>query len=677
MISLFQRFGLGARKDRYPGALINGPGLIRILKLKSIIDDRIYCKLTNVDIAVCDVKAYSALSYRWGDLADPKLIYCNRVLFKVQPSLFQALFHIWSKDPELLIWVDAVCIDQNNFEELGSQVKIMGTVYQRARCVIIWLDEADEFTELAWTALLEASSPSAKAAGNLEARLAEKGLLEDIWYSLHNLGQREWFYRVWTFQELFLARQARVLCSNYEMDWDSFHAALDQLMAVLHLRVPSANSLKAKSTLQKLVGSVKKLNTPNKSFTLTDLLVQTIHRSCDEPKDKIYALLGVLFRGQGLEYRKDAITVNYNASPEAVYTDVSHALARRAAWAEPGRRGSEPLDVSILHGAGLDAHNRRYRTTWYKGMKVNRKPGSLPSWVTDWTDQEATFAWAEQTYTKRDEWRPIINTYGLKLGAAINMCNSRIKNKELELCGVVIARLVQPRAEVKDRMRFDLEDLPHCVCRASLWYDEKPFNGTQPYSRWTAETPTEDQARYPYDSPSRIYYAPKVLRALSRHDQMACECSRAPYFHTILASILALVVSVFLRPTTTPLFLVVLLVALKDHGIESRKPFRNFCLDIVITKDQRTAASVGDWIVSLAGEQGLFLLKPTKGGKFKLVRSLLRHSNGIEASWRVLRIKSDGKLLTDWQSQHQQGKGPAVTPSWKDFKVLPISLVMI
>jgi hypothetical protein len=120
---LFKRFGLGG-KDRYPGTPIRDYGSIRVLKLKSIVGDRIACKLKIIDVAsrTVEVPSYHALSYRWGDTADPRLIYCNGVPFTVQFNLYHALLQVWTKDPKIQLWVDAICIDQNNFTKLSGQV---------------------------------------------------------------------------------------------------------------------------------------------------------------------------------------------------------------------------------------------------------------------------------------------------------------------------------------------------------------------------------------------------------------------------------------------------------------------------------------------------------------------------------------------------------------------------
>ncbi|KAH7364025.1 heterokaryon incompatibility protein-domain-containing protein [Rhexocercosporidium sp. MPI-PUGE-AT-0058] len=44
------------------------------------------------------------------------------------------------------LWIDAVCIDQNNIEERGQQVSLMFEIYTKASVVIAWLGGEDEYT---------------------------------------------------------------------------------------------------------------------------------------------------------------------------------------------------------------------------------------------------------------------------------------------------------------------------------------------------------------------------------------------------------------------------------------------------------------------------------------------------------------------------------------------------
>jgi hypothetical protein len=41
------------------------------------------------------------------------------------------------------IWIDAVCINQDNLQECSEQVVKMGAIFKRAAKVITWLGDAD------------------------------------------------------------------------------------------------------------------------------------------------------------------------------------------------------------------------------------------------------------------------------------------------------------------------------------------------------------------------------------------------------------------------------------------------------------------------------------------------------------------------------------------------------
>jgi len=91
---------------------------------------------------------YVALSYAWGDSDETCEIFVNGKPFAVGWNLSCALRMLREKGPiraGVLIWVDALCIDQTNTDERNLQVPRMREIYQRA-CVF-WLsllDIADE-----------------------------------------------------------------------------------------------------------------------------------------------------------------------------------------------------------------------------------------------------------------------------------------------------------------------------------------------------------------------------------------------------------------------------------------------------------------------------------------------------------------------------------------------------
>jgi hypothetical protein len=60
--------------------------------------------------------------------------------------------------PDRKLWIDALCINQEDIAERNVQVQRMGNIYQTAKGVLIWLGEASDDCDVAIDALLYISS---------------------------------------------------------------------------------------------------------------------------------------------------------------------------------------------------------------------------------------------------------------------------------------------------------------------------------------------------------------------------------------------------------------------------------------------------------------------------------------------------------------------------------------
>jgi len=111
------------------------------------IDGRLQCHFTIGSLPKgCDELSYQALSYMWGEADDFDFqIWLNDVLVPVRQNLLCALRVLRADEDtiKLPIWIDALCIDQENIEERGHQVDMMGVIYSSAERVIAWLRTPD------------------------------------------------------------------------------------------------------------------------------------------------------------------------------------------------------------------------------------------------------------------------------------------------------------------------------------------------------------------------------------------------------------------------------------------------------------------------------------------------------------------------------------------------------
>ncbi|KAF7193731.1 Heterokaryon incompatibility protein 6, OR allele [Pseudocercospora fuligena] len=97
---------------------------------------------------------YVALSYTWDSPGAEKRVHIGEHgeegFMLVRPNVDSALRKLRSSADEEhhVVWIDAICIDQNDDDEKMKQVAMMGEIYSKARGTVIWLGDADDRTEL-------------------------------------------------------------------------------------------------------------------------------------------------------------------------------------------------------------------------------------------------------------------------------------------------------------------------------------------------------------------------------------------------------------------------------------------------------------------------------------------------------------------------------------------------
>ena len=120
--------------------LVSSGQEIRLLKLlPGCNDSPVNAELQTFDLSSRDVPMYDALSYTWGDrIADRSINIAGRSL-QVHDSLSKILRTIRSTNNPCYLWIDAVCINQEDMVERASQVAAMQQIYTAADRVLVWL----------------------------------------------------------------------------------------------------------------------------------------------------------------------------------------------------------------------------------------------------------------------------------------------------------------------------------------------------------------------------------------------------------------------------------------------------------------------------------------------------------------------------------------------------------
>ena len=161
---------------------------IRLLRLSPYGNEsaEIQCEL--VEYSLQDpADLYEALSYTWGGLHKPRSISINKQNFAVTENLHAALLRLRHRSFERILWIDAICINQDNLEEQGQQVQLMAKIYSKATRVLVWLGETADNSDTALEKIhFAAENDSLDSLINKPIRKAILALL-----------QRPWFRRIW------------------------------------------------------------------------------------------------------------------------------------------------------------------------------------------------------------------------------------------------------------------------------------------------------------------------------------------------------------------------------------------------------------------------------------------------------------------------------------------------
>ncbi|KAK4100880.1 heterokaryon incompatibility, partial [Parathielavia hyrcaniae] len=158
--------------------------------------------------------AYKALSYTWGGLMHMPTAGLPKVLvdgyeLELTENLYTSLGHIRCHDLDVTLWVDAICINQQDPKDKGHQVKQMGKVYAGADEVLIWLGQCSDTIHalLECIAWVDARATEAQAVGSRHdwrilcrrfvSLQLESENPSELRQALRELLQRPWFRRIW------------------------------------------------------------------------------------------------------------------------------------------------------------------------------------------------------------------------------------------------------------------------------------------------------------------------------------------------------------------------------------------------------------------------------------------------------------------------------------------------
>ncbi|KAF1964689.1 HET-domain-containing protein [Bimuria novae-zelandiae CBS 107.79] len=275
------------------------PDSIRLLRLLPNEDKTapIQCELFHYSLQESGRRThpYEALSYVWGGSDKPQSVSIREHNstsghdLPVTENLHAALTRLRYPFYERIIWIDAVCINQNDEREKEQQIQFMAKIYALAIRVVVWLGEAAEDSDQAlhWI----------RVAGGRKSKISSSD--ESIQQAVIALLQRPWFRRIWVLQEVAAARHIVIMCGPTDIDGYAFCLGVNSFEGFDKARVGLQSLVRSVTYL--ISGAIFRPNfsmsrSGRSSLDICPLgeLVDMYHaHEATERHDKVFALLGM------------------------------------------------------------------------------------------------------------------------------------------------------------------------------------------------------------------------------------------------------------------------------------------------------------------------------------------------------------------------------------------------
>ena len=327
------------------------------IRLMALLPDGFEAKIRviiiNTVLSRSLIPKYEALSYTWGSATDLDYIhiqeYEGEKALAITPSLAEALRYLRYEDHPRVLWIDAICVDQNNTAERGHQVLRMADIYHQASRVIIWLGPERDNSNLAIQEL-DALGQTIEMDWDRFITKPLSGETYDQWLqkpmpftedqrtlaAIESFLDRSWFKRLWIWQEVRLANVGTLMmCGRDFILWNTFRDAIVCLFC--------------KRRVYRQLNQIMELCNYSRSLPrLKDLLQDTQYAQCSDERDRIYAILNISSDFLGFE-------PDYSKTTRDVFKNVVLACSKR--------------DLTVLSRCE---------------MRENTE-SCVPTWVPDWT----------------------------------------------------------------------------------------------------------------------------------------------------------------------------------------------------------------------------------------------------------------------------------------------------
>ncbi|KAI0205275.1 HET-domain-containing protein [Astrocystis sublimbata] len=320
---------------------------------------------------------YEAISYRWGSSELTHEILVDGCRFPVTEAAFDVLLARRSVWRERIVWIDALCINQQDLQEKSEQVQLMRDIYGQASRVVSF-PGSDWRYRLAGGLIYQMWAFSHQYDTDaLDWQAAHDEANSAPWRAMADLFSNEYFNRAWVIQEVSVGQKNQLYVGGIYIPWVIFtdHGSVLQWCMKPNRRHMLAGShtterrtWRSGRTFENVVVMMMLREADDEQGAAVrstglcypeGLLYLTSNFKATDPRDKVFALMGII---SGTE---DAALImpDYTLPVEEVFQ-----ITAKAIFSLPSERST--VHMLALAGTGFSEYS-----------------GGMPSWVPDYSQE--------------------------------------------------------------------------------------------------------------------------------------------------------------------------------------------------------------------------------------------------------------------------------------------------
>ncbi len=339
---------------------------IRLLRVFRDDDVKLRCRFEHASLDDLTID-YIAVSYTWGDATtSSKIWFDDGHYLNLTGSGADVLTFFVDANVDKFIWIDLLCINQQDLDEKSHQVRLMGKIFASAMQVVVWLGKQSEDSDLAldfvhilYKRLRDLKSTETPITRDSFCESPQLKHPSSGWTALRRLLQRPWFDRVWVVQEVVMAADnILIVCGDLSVRWSTFASALTLVQAntlgglLAPVEYELGSDMRPPDGLYSIV-TIQALRWLKQGIDLQTGITHCVRFDSTDPRDKFYGVMGMVN-----DIDDPILDPNYRASTHDVFVSSCRYMLTKTS------------DLRVLHFAGLASP---------------RLVADLSSWVSDWS----------------------------------------------------------------------------------------------------------------------------------------------------------------------------------------------------------------------------------------------------------------------------------------------------